>query len=212
MMKKILAVLLMTALLMAVCAPALAEYKINSTEEWEREKGKYSTLNIGSRGRAVENLQWRLVELGYMRAEDVDGIYGQQTHSAVYTFQLNNWLTGADGTAYAYTQYKLYDKFAVPTWGFEMDLPVDETSSSIEIERVERRLRDTGYLLSDEQVDGVFDADTAIAILVFGIVNDIEEPDIVADQEMAQLLFSYDMHSCEPEVLLEVLEMMQDME
>jgi len=199
MMKKILSVLLLAAMLMTLCAPALAEYRIYPTAEWRREEGKYSTLKRGSSGSKVERLQWRLVELGYLNSGDVDGIYGQVTQSAVYTFQLNNRLTGADGVAYPYTQYKLYDKFAVPTWGFEMDVPVDEYSPSFDIERVERRLCDTGYM-PDRYVDGVFDANTMAIIMVFEIVNGLYPQDGIADGEMLQLLFSYDMESCPEDV------------
>lgn len=203
-MKKILAALLAVVLLTAVCMPALAEYKIHTTGEWEAEKGKYSTLKKGSKGRAVEKLQRRLVELGYLCEGDVDGVYGNVTYNAVYIFQLKNWLTGADGVAYPYTQYKLYNKFAVPNEGIQMNFPVDENSPTIDIERMERRLRDTGYMLSDEAVDGVFDLETFCAVMTFEIVNGFEHPDFIADAEMLYLLFSYDMHSCEEEILDQV--------
>lgn len=199
MKRRILAVLLTAALLMTLCVPALAEYRIYPTNEWYREEGKYSTLKKGSSGYRVENLQWRLVELGYMDACDVDGVYGNQTKNAVYAFQVNNWLTGPDGIAYPYTQYKLYDKFARPTWGFTMDVPVDEYSSSFDVERVERRLCDTGYL-PDRYVDGVFDANTMAVIMMFEIVNGLYPEDGVADEEMLRLLFSYNMESCPEDI------------
>ena len=200
MKRRMIAAVLMVVLLMTLCVPAMAEYRIYPTDEWRREEGRYSTLKKGSSGRAVENLQWRLVELGYMHASDVDGIYGNITHSAVYTFQLNNWLTGADGVAYPYTQYKLYDKFAVSTSGLSVEkVPIDEYSSSFDIERMERRLCDTGYL-PDQYVDGYYDANTAAVIWVFEVVNGLYPEDGVADMEMLELLFSYNMESCPEDV------------
>ncbi len=52
-------------------------------------------LRKGSRGEAVKQLQKKLTELGFFKG-NVDGIFGQMTHVAVFNLQLENDLS-ADG-------------------------------------------------------------------------------------------------------------------
>lgn len=193
-MKRLMTIALLTAvLLVSVCAPALAEYKVYATDEYHYEKQFYTKLKRGDSGSKVRNLQWRLVELGYLNSGDVDGIYGQVTQNAVYCFQINNWLTGSDGQGYVYTQYKLFSDFAVPSWGFS----TSESSLydyGFEVERLERRLCDTGYMY-DCDVDGFFDSTTESAVMKFQSLNNIYPIDGVADMEVLRKLYSYNMTS-----------------
>lgn len=192
-MKRMMAIVLLAAiLLVTACAPALAEYKVYKTEESNRETQKYPRLKRGDTGSRVRELQWRLVELGYLDACDVDGVYGKVTESAVYCFQVNNWLTGSDGLAYAYTQYKLHSEFAVPIWGFEMS-ECSYGDYGFDVSRLQRRLCDTGYLY-DYQVTGFYGLDTENAVKKFQVLNCMYD-DGIADEEVLRSLFSYNMHS-----------------
>ena len=192
-MKRILAMLLIVLTVLAVCAPALAEYKIYVTEEASREMKKYSKLKKGDKGAKVKNLQYRLAELGYLDYADVDGIYGGGTMTAVYAFQINNWLTGSDGTAYPYTQYKLFDECVNPAWGASMrGLCIGCYGD--DVLWLEKRLCDTGYL-DEVEVDGYFGYDTVDAVTMFQMLNDLPDRDGVVDGEELQMIFSANMNS-----------------
>lgn len=66
----------------------------------------YKTLQVGSKGEDVKNLQSRLKELAYLSG-NVDGAYGNGTASAVKAFQTAVGLP-ATGTADAATQEALF--------------------------------------------------------------------------------------------------------
>lgn len=61
------------------------------------DKAIYATSRYGSRGDEVRKIQKKLSELGYYRGS-VDGIYGQNTQSAVKSFQRSVGIT-VDGIA-----------------------------------------------------------------------------------------------------------------
>ena len=73
----------------------------------------YNTLELGSSGSAVENLQYTLYELGYYDGV-VDGYFGNTTSDAVRAFQIQNKLTPVDGKAGNKTLQKLYSSNAIP--------------------------------------------------------------------------------------------------
>lgn len=64
------------------------------------------TIKKGDRGDDVKALQTRLVELGYLRANEVDGDFGKITLGAVLAFQLETGLA-VDGVAGKYTKEAL---------------------------------------------------------------------------------------------------------
>ena len=68
----------------------------------------YHNLAMGARGSDVKKLQQRLVELGYLPEDAVDGAYGRQTYHAVRRFQYYNGLS-QDGIAGKRTQTYLYE-------------------------------------------------------------------------------------------------------
>ena len=193
-MKRALSILLAVLLVISLALPALAEYKIYMTEESSAAIKAYPTLKKGSKGSDVRDMQERLAFLGYMDYSEVDGSYGNRTKDAVYTFQIDNFLTGADGTAYAYTLYKLHDSTAIPAWGIDHDT-LEMGDSGLEVLRLEKRLCDTNYL-SDEEVDGYYDMNTRSAVQSFQIINHMDCRDGVACPDVLYLLYSYDMHSC----------------
>ena len=69
---------------------------------------KYRNLQRKAKGKEVEALQKRLIELGYLPAGSADGNYGNQTYKAVREFQRNNGLE-ADGIAGRRTQTYLFE-------------------------------------------------------------------------------------------------------
>lgn len=61
----------------------------------KRETSSYAVSKLGSSGDEVKSIQRKLSSLGYYKGS-VDGIYGQQTKTAVTSFQRNCGIT-ADG-------------------------------------------------------------------------------------------------------------------
>ena len=69
---------------------------------------RYHNLAAGAKGTEVRRVQERLVELGYLPEDAVDGAYGNQTRRAVQKFQYYNGLT-QDGIAGRTTQTVLFE-------------------------------------------------------------------------------------------------------
>ena len=92
---------LLIALLLALSAWGVAEPFVD--EEWE-------PLARGAQGEAVELLQERLIELGYLTG-DADGSFGPRTEAAVLAFQSVAELEET-GIADAETMKALFDEEA----------------------------------------------------------------------------------------------------
>lgn len=169
------------------------DYEIFVTKEAKREMKNYSTLKPGDKGKAVKAMKERLVELGYLYCEGkITNKYDDMTEMAVYDFQIANNLTGSDGVAYAYTQYKLFDQFAIPYWGsYYFDMSIGD--SGWEVERLQRRLCDIGYL-DEEYVNGDFQIDTMDAVRIFQERNGFDT-DGVAYEWLQQVIFSSNINS-----------------
>ena len=168
-------------------------YKIYVTAEAKAEMKNYGTLKPGDKGKKVKQMKERLVELGYLLCLDkVNNKYDDETRQAVYEFQIANNLTGSDGVAYAYTQYKLFDEYAIPAWGrYYYTLYCGD--SGWDITNLQKRLCDTGYL-ADEFVNGEFGQETLNAVMCFQEENGLE-PDGVAYDWLQEILFSSQMNS-----------------
>lgn len=69
----------------------------------------------GDTGKSVKNIQYRLIELGYL-SDQADGIYGNNTKEALEKFQSNNGLT-PDGIASPAVQVALFAKGALSSEG-----------------------------------------------------------------------------------------------
>lgn len=75
----------------------------------------YSNLGAGSRGEEVKKLQQALINAGYsVGGSGADGVYGNDTASAVRKYQQDNGLS-VDGIAGSQTQGKLYSSPAAST-------------------------------------------------------------------------------------------------
>jgi cell wall hydrolase len=72
-------------------------------------------LGYGARGRTVASLQRRLVSLGYLRRQGIDGIFGDETRNAVVAFQ--GWeRIGRDGVVGPRTRRALGRASAPEPW------------------------------------------------------------------------------------------------
>lgn len=72
-----------------------------------KPEASYTTLQIGSTGEAVTNLQKRLAALGYLTSAQVTDVYDTNTKKAIEKFQQDNDLT-VDGIAGSLTQHALF--------------------------------------------------------------------------------------------------------
>ncbi len=143
-------------------------------------------LKKDDEGEEVLALQKRLILLGFLDGE-ADGKYGKQTQKAVAAFQQHLIAQGvssvaASGEATPVTRELL----ANPEHStYLMDLLPGDTAG--EAERIERRLRDLGYL--DAQPDDSYDEYTARAVQAFQLDSGIPGTGVV-DRQAVDLLFS----------------------
>ncbi|MBR1822083.1 MAG: peptidoglycan-binding protein [Clostridia bacterium] len=139
-------------------APAAAESAGETSSA-----GQYPTLSLGDRDgddstAYIVFMQNRLIELGYLR-DAADGVFGENTQTAVKAFQRNNGLADT-GIADAATQQKLYSD--VDTLA-----PMSEDSGMFggEITRVQTMLGQWGFY--GGEVDGQTGKNTNAAIRQF---------------------------------------------
>ena len=129
-------------------------------------------LTIGSRGKKVETLQRRLVELGWMSGK-VTGNYDEETAAAVSAFQRKTSGLWEDGIAGPDTLRALYSSNAAR--GSATPLTSTETlelgSTGTEVRKLQQKLKDLGYLSGS--VDGKFGVATEAAVIAFQKNNNL---------------------------------------
>ena len=134
------------------------------------EKDYY--LTIGSKGKKVETLQRRLVELGWMSGK-VTGTYNEETAAAVSAFQKKTPGLWEDGIAGPDTLRALYSANAAR--GKATQLTSTETlemgSEGSEVRKLQQKLKDLGYLSGS--VDGKFGVATEAAVIAFQKNNNL---------------------------------------
>ena len=128
------------------------------------EKDYY--LTIGSKGKKVETLQRRLIELGWMTGS-VTGNYDEETAAAVSAFQKKTKDLWEDGIAGPDTLRALYSSNA--SRGTAVKLTSTETlefgSEGAEVKKLQQKLKDLGYLSGS--ADGKFGVATQAAVIAF---------------------------------------------
>ena len=137
-----------------------------------------STLQKGSKGDAVKQLQQRLKELGYYDSS-CDGSYGNNTVTAVKAFQKKNNLDQT-GIADAATQKKLNSSSAVSAKGTTVSTKDDDDDETLKkgskgsaVKQLQQRLKELGYYTST--VDGDYGSNTVKAVKAFQKKNDLEQ-------------------------------------
>ncbi len=140
-------------------APAAAE----DTGSASASTGNYPTLSLGDRDgddstAYIVFMQNRLIELGYLR-DAADGVFGENTQTAVKAFQRNNGLPDT-GVADSATQEKLYSDVNALN-------PMSEDSNMFggETTRVQTMLGQWGFY--GGAVDGEPGSNTSTAIRTF---------------------------------------------
>ncbi|MBQ7978104.1 MAG: peptidoglycan-binding protein [Clostridia bacterium] len=125
----------------------------------------FPVLRVGSRGNFVRYLQFKLKILGYA-VGNVDGVFGQNTASAVRAFQQANGLD-ADGIVGRRTWYKLNNLTPEAT-------TLRRGSFGEEVRYLQQKLYSKLYPVGT--IDGIFGSNTANAVKDFqsenGLVSD----------------------------------------
>ncbi len=128
-----------------------------------------SILTQGSEGEEVTSLQRRLMDLGCMTGT-IDGLFGDQTQTAVETFQRVNGIT-PDGVVGSETTLRLFDINALPCQPLgsvptaPIAAPTVIPASSDLIRRTQSDLKVAGYYAGD--IDGVWGPETELAVTTF---------------------------------------------
>ena len=141
-------------------------------------------LNIGSKGKKVETLQRRLIELGWLSGS-VTGRYDEATAAAVSAFQRKTKGLWEDGIAGPDTLQALYSTNAARNGsssksggtsgssGSNGSKPetLEMGSTGSEVRRLQQKLKDLGYLSGS--VDGSFGVATQAAVIAFQKNNNL---------------------------------------
>ena len=143
----------------------------------------YETLQSGSKGTAVKNLQQRLKQLGYYSGSS-DGSFGDATEAAVMAFQLRNDLT-VDGKAGPATQRKLYGTGSNSPISYSSLRPGD---SGTAVRNLQYTLYELGYY--DGNMDGDYGQTTSDAVRAFQIQNNLSVDGIAGSDTLAKLYSS----------------------
>ena len=114
-------------------------------------------LREGVRHEIVKKLQQRLMDLGFMDNDEPTDYFGQVTLTAVKHFQRQNELP-QDGIVGNTTWDELMAEDA-------KHYAVSKGTQGDDIQKIQQRLYELGYLASADQVTGNFDDATEIAVL-----------------------------------------------
>ena len=138
-------------------------------------------LRIGVRHEIVKKLQQRLMDLGFMDNDEPTDYYGEMTQMAVKHFQRQNELP-VDGIV------------GNTTWDAIMAedakyYAVAKGTQGDDIQRIQQRLYELGYLASADLVTGNFGDSTEAAVLKLQEVNGLDQDGKVG-QRTVNLLYS----------------------
>ncbi len=154
-----------------------------------------TTLQKGMTGAAVQELQERLITLGYLNGK-ADGIYGTDTAEAVYNFQKRSGLA-RDGKAGPKTLAALYSLSAstptaaptatpaVPSISIDKNITLQKGDVSASVKELQQRLIALGYLSGT--ADGKFGAQTFRAVVAFQKANALRADGIAGKNTIAAL-------------------------
>lgn len=141
-------------------------------------------LRVGETHPAVTQLQERLMELGFMDHDEPTEYFGTQTERAVKIFQRQNGLA-QDGIVGNST----YEAIMSPDAKYYAAQKGDQGD---DIERIQSRLFELGYLATEDLVTGNFGDTTEAAVLKLQELNGLSQDGKVGQQTM-NLLYSDDV-------------------
>ncbi|MGE5494931.1 MAG: peptidoglycan-binding protein [Burkholderiales bacterium] len=152
---------------------------------------RYEILKLGDQDEYVEQLQERLLELGYMTGK-ATGYFGTVTQRAVMDYQRDKGLT-VDGKAGPETLSSLMGKgFSLPSDRFVTQSPSElgPGDRGDEVAKIQQRLKELEYY-EYPSITGFYGPVTEQAIARFQRTNGLNKTG-VADKKTCSLLFSQD--------------------
>lgn len=141
-------------------------------------------LNVGVQHPIVMDLQGRLMELGFMDNDEPTDYFGNATEQAVKIFQRQNGLE-QDGVVGAETLASIMSPDA-------KYYAVSKGVSGSDINQIQNRLYELGYLASADQITGDYGDETEAAVIKLQGVNSLD-PDGKIGQQTLNLLYSDDI-------------------
>lgn len=138
-------------------------------------------LRIGVRHEIVKKLQQRLMDLGFMDNDEPTDYYGEMTQQAVKHFQRQNELP-MDGIVGNTT----WDAIMSPDAKY---YAVSKGTEGDDIQRIQQRLYELGYLATADLVTGNFGDSTEAAVIKLQEVNGLEQDGKVG-QKTVNLIYS----------------------
>lgn len=148
-----------------------------------------TTIEPGSTGAAVRDVQNRLTEIGLSCADDAPGVYGPATEAAVRTFQQQRGLT-ADGLVGAETWRSLVE--AGRSLGDRRLYLTEPMLRGDDVRDLQRRLNRLGF--NAGLVDGVFGEDAAGAVREFQLNAGLRVDGIVGGAVVSALQSLHRQH------------------
>ncbi len=136
-------------------------------------------LSEGDDGAAVSTIQTRLMELGYMDPDEPTQHFGPLTKSALLTFQKHNEL-GSDGICGEQTYAALMNKDA-KVYVMQMG------DSGVDVEGVQTRLYELGFMDNKANVTGNFGEKTEEAAKLFQKKNKLTADGKVGEKTLSML-------------------------
>ena len=143
------------------------------------DSAKEFFMQMGDEGDAVEEIQERLYELGYLDKDSRTGTFGEKTEAAVIAFQTANALH-ADGLVGVQTKEQLFSDEVIGN----VFKSGDKDDSIIEYQN---RLIELGYLGSSYDATGNMDSKTVSAIKSFQEANGLVKDGVLGPSTMNQL-------------------------
>lgn len=150
---------------------------------------KETYYKIGASGKAISQLQGRLIQLGYLTGK-ADGSYGYRTEAAIKAFQKRAGVWD-DGIAGPDTQRALYGNNAKKANSVVAHIgdPLKEGAKSAGVRSMQKLLAELGYLRSGE-ADGAYGQNTKNAVMYFQQRNGLTPVDGAAGDKTLELLYS----------------------
>ncbi len=153
---------------------------VDAPEDSPEPTPQYATLKKHDKSEAVTNLQYRLMELGYLDIDEPTNYFGTSTESALILFQRQHDLK-QDGVAGNETQSILYSNSAE-------HYCLKEGADGQDVKALQEQLVELGYL-SEKEVDRVYGPVTIAAVQAFQKRNGLHA-DGLAGEKTLELLYS----------------------
>lgn len=136
-------------------------------------------LEEGYTGEIVSEIQARLMELGYMDPDETTQYFGPLTKSSLRTFQLHNGLVN-DGICGEQTYSLLMS-------GDAKKYVMQEGDSGVDVEEVQHRLYELGYLDNKANITGRFGEKTTEAAKMFQKKNKLTVDGKIGEKSLGMM-------------------------